>query len=128
MLYYQRIFVSRGFKLASNILISVLATFTTAIILVGSHLLEALDELTDSKGQVNILDKWPVYQQWNPEAPWNVNVGALLLSYVVINAFLDICIVALPLATIRKLQMSKNRKTMLSTIFIFGSACVSHSS
>lgn len=71
-----------------------------------------------------IFSKWPVYKQWNPEADYNVDVSAVLISFVVGNAIFDLFTLALPLATLRGLQMNSNRKLVLSIVFIFGSMCV----
>ncbi|KAI1192457.1 hypothetical protein F5X97DRAFT_329618 [Nemania serpens] len=83
LLYYSRIFISKPFLLAANILIAITSLLALSIIL------------------VNIFDKYPVPEQWNPLTPYNVNVSALLISFCAGNAALDVLALALPLLTIR---------------------------
>lgn len=71
-----------------------------------------------------VFSKWPVYEQWNPEAPYNINISAILIAYVAGNAILDILTLSLPLAALRGLQMDAHRKLILTTIFSLGSMCV----
>ena len=68
-----------------------------------------------------IFCKWPVYDQWNPEVPYNVNTSALLITYVAGNTLFDLLTLSLPLVALRGLQMDTHRKVMLSTVFSFGS-------
>lgn len=71
--------------------------------------------------QVNIFDKYPVPEQWNPLTPYTANVSTLLISFCAGNAALDVAALALPILTIRNLQMNTNRKLLLSVILSLGS-------
>ena len=51
--------------------------------------------------QAIIFSKWPVYEQWNPEAPYNINISAMLIMFVAMNTIFDLLTVCLPLATLR---------------------------
>ncbi|KAI1383945.1 uncharacterized protein F4822DRAFT_418099 [Hypoxylon trugodes] len=106
LLYYSRIFILRPILIAANVLIAITSVFALSIIL------------------VNIFDKWPVSEQWNPLAPYTVNVSALLISFCAGNAVLDVLTLVLPLLTIRNLQMNAGRKLVLSVIFSLGSITV----
>ncbi|KAF4612595.1 hypothetical protein G7Y89_g15584 [Cudoniella acicularis] len=106
LLYYSRIFVSRSFIITANILIGVATAFSLSVIL------------------VNIFDKWPVHEQWDPMKPYTLNVSTLLISFTAGNALLDILTLCLPLLTIRNLQMNSGRKLILSVIFSFGSVTI----
>ncbi|KAJ3557861.1 hypothetical protein NPX13_g9841 [Xylaria arbuscula] len=106
LLYYSRIFISKPFLLTANILIAITSLLALTIIL------------------VNIFDKYPVPEQWNPLTPYTANVSALLISFCAGNAALDVLALALPLLTIRNLQMNTNRKLVLSVILSLGSITV----
>ncbi|KAI0872490.1 hypothetical protein GGS24DRAFT_518487 [Hypoxylon argillaceum] len=106
LLYYSRIFISKPFLLAANILIAITSLLALSIIL------------------VNIFDKYPVPEQWNPLTPYTANVSTLLISFCAGNAALDVAALALPILTIRNLQMNTNRKLLLSVILSLGSITV----
>ncbi|TAQ83786.1 hypothetical protein B7494_g7887 [Chlorociboria aeruginascens] len=106
LLYYSRIFISRNFIRAANILIGVVVVFNLAIIL------------------FNIFDKKKVHDQWNPTVPYTLNVSALLIAFTAGNAILDILTLSLPILTIRNLQMNAGRKLILSVIFSLGSITI----
>lgn len=71
--------------------------------------------------QAVIFSKWPVYDQWNPAVPYNINASAILVAFVTGNTLLDLFTLFLPLAGIRSLQMDSRRKLMLSAVFSAGS-------
>ena len=71
--------------------------------------------------QTIIFSKWPIYEQWNPKAPYNINISAILITFVAGNTLLDLLTLILPLAALRSLQMNTHRKLTLSTIFGLGS-------
>jgi len=106
LLYYSRIFISRNFILAANILIGIAFVFNLAIIL------------------LNIFDKKKVHDQWDPTVPYDLNVSALLIAFTAGNAILDILTLSLPILTIRNLQMNSGRKLILAVIFSLGSITI----
>lgn len=53
--------------------------------------------------------------------PYNINISAILIVFVVGNTLLDLFTLILPLAALRSLQMDNHRKLLLSTIFSLGS-------
>ncbi|KAJ5933962.1 hypothetical protein N7454_006291 [Penicillium verhagenii] len=105
--FYRRIFgISRKFVMASNVLIVLISTFTLAILLSV------------------IFSKWPVYLQWNPTAPYNLDASAVLIAYVIGNALFDILTLALPIAAVQTLQMDQSKKLFMTVIFSLGSTCM----
>ena len=68
-----------------------------------------------------IFSKWPVHEQWNPEAPYNINISAILITFVAGNTIFDLLTLSLPLVALRSLQMTSQRKLLSATIFSFGS-------
>ncbi|KAL2047496.1 hypothetical protein ABVK25_011480 [Lepraria finkii] len=106
LFYYKRIFVSRFFVIASNTLIILIACFTASIFL------------------AQLFSKWPIYEQWNPEAAYNISIPALLTFFVAGNSTFDLITLCLPLLVIRTLQMKTHRKVILSSIFALGSLCM----
>jgi len=102
--FYRRIFgISRKFVMASNVLIVLISTFTLGILLSV------------------IFSKWPVYLQWDPTAPYNMDASAVLICYVVGNSLFDILTLALPIAAVQTLQMNQSKKLFMTVIFSLGS-------
>ena len=119
LLFYRRIFITHGFLWKSGILIGLITSFTLAILLVCEKPLNERMRLISFLA--TIFCKWPVYDQWNPEAPYNLNASALLITYVAGNTLFDLLTLSLPLVALRGLQMDTHRKVMLSVVFSFGS-------
>lgn len=102
--FYRRIFgISRKFVMASNVLIALISTFTLGILLSV------------------IFSKWPVYLQWDPFAPYNMNASAVLICYVVGNSLFDILTLSLPIAAVQTLQINQSKKLFMTVIFSLGS-------
>lgn len=68
-----------------------------------------------------MFSKWPVYDQWNPAIPYNINASAILVTFVSLNTVFDLATLGIPLASIRSLRIDTHRKLVLSTIFSLGS-------
>ncbi|KAJ5777170.1 lactate/malate dehydrogenase alpha/beta C-terminal domain family protein [Penicillium odoratum] len=110
LFFYRRIFgISPKFVRASNVLIVLISTFTLAIMLAV------------------IFSKWPVYAQWDPYAPYNMNASAVLICYVVGNSAFDILTLALPIAAVQTLRMDQSKKLFMTVIFSLGSTCMAAS-
>ncbi|EHA19806.1 hypothetical protein ASPNIDRAFT_39233 [Aspergillus niger ATCC 1015] len=110
LFFYRRIFgISRPFVIASNVLIALISSFTLAIVLAV------------------IFSKWPVYLQWDPTAPYDINASAILICYVAGNSLFDLLTLALPIAAVQKLQMDQSKKLFMSVIFVLGSTCMAAS-
>ncbi|KAJ5898436.1 hypothetical protein N7504_008724 [Penicillium tannophilum] len=108
--FYRRIFgISRKFVMASNVLIALISTFTLGILLSV------------------IFSKWPVYLQWDPFAPYNMNASAVLICYVVGNSLFDILTLSLPIAAVQTLQINQSKKLFMTVIFSLGSTCMAAS-
>ena len=119
LLFYRRIFITRDFLWKSGILIGLITSFTLAILLVcENHLNERMRLISFL---ATIFCKWPVYDQWNPEVPYNINVSAFLITNVAGNTLFDLLTLSLPLVALRGLQIDTHRKVMLSIVFSFGS-------
>ncbi|GLA55396.1 hypothetical protein AnigIFM63604_002044 [Aspergillus niger] len=107
LFFYRRIFgISRPFVMASNVLIALISSFTLAIVLAV------------------IFSKWPVYLQWDPTAPYDINASAILICYVAGNSFFDLLTLVLPIAAVQRLQMDQSKKLFMSVIFVLGSTCM----
>ena len=48
-----------------------------------------------------IFSKWPVYEQWNPKAPYNINVSAVLITFVAGNGIFDFLVSRMHLLAIQ---------------------------
>ncbi|MCJ1391625.1 hypothetical protein MMC18_004490 [Xylographa bjoerkii] len=90
----------------------------------GAPLAEKLREasLTDVQGQ--IFSSKPVSLGWQSPVHNAMNYPAFLVSIATINTALDLATVCLPLLVILKLNMTFNRKVLVSGMFLLGLFCI----
>ena len=109
LLFYLRIFQSRGFKRACHTLIGVVVLVGTTILL--CQLLQCL----------------PVQSNWNKNIrnAKCININALTYSYAALNIMQDILILALPLPWIFPLKLELHQKIGVLIMFQIGVfACI----
>lgn len=103
LLFYRRIFDTQTFKRKTSILI-VLTAFTWLAAELGI-----------------ILQCIPLRRIWDPfTAGHCMNFNVFVMVMGVIDLFLDISILCLPMSMIPRLKLSLKQKISLSMIFMFG--------
>jgi len=106
MLFYKRIFDTHRFRIASRIMIAVLAGWGLGI-------------------NVSVLfTAWPITDAWNVKAGhFIINPTDFHISQAWTSLILDVITLCFPLPMIRTLQMPLRRKLLVSMIFGLGSFC-----
>ncbi|KAK3214384.1 hypothetical protein GRF29_28g2918053, partial [Pseudopithomyces chartarum] len=107
LLFYRRVFPVPNFKLATSVMISVIAGWTIAILV------------------VSIFKTDPVSGIWtNPKATYRIDDAAYSISVAAMSLGFDIIILAMPIFVIRSLHLPKARKFAVIAIFWLGAFCV----
>ncbi|KAH8602298.1 hypothetical protein B0O99DRAFT_735736 [Bisporella sp. PMI_857] len=109
LLFYKRIFITKKFGIACNIMIGVMVAWY-----LGSFF--AL-----------IFSRTPISNHWNPRPTnnhYNINFPAFLISHASLDLFFDVVILSFPLPVISSLKMGVNRKFAIIGIFWLGFFCV----
>ncbi|KAF2439686.1 hypothetical protein P171DRAFT_524784 [Karstenula rhodostoma CBS 690.94] len=108
LLFYKRVFATKGFFLAANIMICVtLAWFTGSIFAL-------------------LFSYYPISTHWSlrPDpAAKKIDFQAFLVTHASLDLVLDIAILCLPIPAITTLQMEIRRKIALIAIFWLGAFC-----
>lgn len=106
--FYRSIFITKGFRLACDIISGVVIAWLVALFL-GT-----------------LLRSNPISVNWNPKQPGGHHGNVVVLfSFVgASDIVLDLIILCLPLPVIRSLHMSTRRKWLIAGIFWLGGFCV----
>ncbi|KAJ5720786.1 uncharacterized protein N7483_008720 [Penicillium malachiteum] len=107
LLYYQRIFVTRGFQIAVWIYVSILLAWGFAMIMA---------QLFCSK---------PITAAWDPYAvnALRFNYDAFSVTFAAMSLVFDLIVLCFPIPVIHQLMMSTHRKLKVLGIFWLGIFC-----
>ncbi|KAI1081868.1 hypothetical protein F5B20DRAFT_578648 [Whalleya microplaca] len=105
----MRIFVNRGFRLAAICIMVLSGLWMVSTVLVG------------------LLMCRPIQANWDPEIPGAIcgKPGIAYMFIAVVNVFLEICLLILPIPMLWKLQLARRDKFGLTCVFASGLLYVS---
>ena len=103
LLFYQSVFTTQRFRLATNVLGGVVLLWTIAFFF------------------ASVFQAWPISRNWNPEEPGTmIDEFAMYLALACTELVLDVVILTLPWTVIWGLHMKTNRKWLVSGVFTLG--------
>jgi len=103
--FYKRIFITRKFHLAANIMIVICALWGVAVFL------------------TQVFRRFPISQEWNVGSPSLVNYSAFLMAWASLDLVLDVIILCMPAFVIKSLNLRFKRKLLLIGVFGVGALC-----
>ncbi len=118
ILFYRRIFVSKGFQATANVMIAIVICWFVSFFFVSDSDVYCCN--TDSR-QADLFSAWPIRGHWNRKVYHpTLNYNALLVATGAIAITLDVAILCMPIYPVSKLRLVYKRKLMVIGIFWLG--------